>query len=341
MTFIMRSVLNLPRPTFRCISNDLGQGWADSSHQRLVESGVMGSPALSALDHPLIRHVVDTFADLGEEVRKETISGLSDPKFYKAKSSRWRGAVYIDPDGQPWLVAAGLRREGERTDFYSEFCGDVHVNGPAKYLPTGEDLRRLRREHLDEQLGAWETKVHNDTLDALALTEGDLTAKWNLLSLDGTETIAEFTLRVEVLDADDSDPEGYGDITLEVSTTNWQQHELVEHAEIVVMCSIDPRESSWTPGHTTNRIYSICDSADQISAIIAAAQDPRNVHPKAVEPSQCAHYTHRERLTEQYIEGTPAKALCGRFFVPRQMPDGLPTCPACEGVYRSMQAATV
>jgi Protein of unknown function (DUF3039) len=65
------------------------------------------------------------------------------------------------------------------------------------------------------------------------------------------------------------------------------------------------------------------------------------VNPKPVQPSECAHYTHRERLTEQYVKGTPAKALCGRFFVPRQMPDGLPTCPECDGIYRSMQAATV
>jgi len=334
-------VVCLPRPTFRCLGSDLVEGWADSSHQRVVGGGVVGSPVLHALAHPLIRHVVDTFADLGEDVRRETISGLSDPKFFKAKSGRWRGAVYIDPEGVAWLVAAGLRREGERTDFYAAFCADIHANGPGKYLPTEDDHYRLRRERLDEQLSAWESTVHNETLDGLARTEGALTAEWHLRSLDGNDVIAEFSLRVEVLDGDDDDPEGYGEITLEVHTTNWQHQELVEHAEIIAMCAIDCRETSWTPGHTDNRIYSICDSAGQISATIAAAQDPENVHPKAVQPSEYAHYTHRERLTDQYVEGTPAKALCGRFFVPRQVPDGLPTCADCEGIYRSLQSVSV
>jgi hypothetical protein len=141
-------VVGLPRPTFRCIRSDLVDGWADSTHQRIAGNGD-GPPPLPELKHPLISHVVDTFAESGEEIRRETISGLSDPVFYKAKSARWRGAVYIDPDGQSWLVAAGLRREGEATDFYAWFTGRVHACGPDEFLPTDEDQRRLRREKLD------------------------------------------------------------------------------------------------------------------------------------------------------------------------------------------------
>jgi hypothetical protein len=50
------------------------------------------------------------------------------------------------------------------------------------------------------------------------------------------------------------------------------------------MCAIDPREASWTAGHTTNRIYSIWDSAKQIADVIAAATNEENLHPRAVEP---------------------------------------------------------
>lgn len=132
----------------------------------------MGSPRLHALDHQLIRHVVDVFANDTEEVRRETISGLSDPKFYKVKSSRWRGAVFFDSDGLPWLVAAGLRRAGDSDDFYAAFCADIHANGSAKYLPSDTDRERFRRECRDDLFTAWETSVHNDTLDALSSAEG-------------------------------------------------------------------------------------------------------------------------------------------------------------------------
>src|SRR5689334_14231255 len=107
----------IPRPTLRCLRNDLNDGWADTTHQWIVgpgPAGPTGPPPLHALNHPLIQHVVEVFSQSGEEIRRETISRTSDPKLYKVKSARWRGAVYIDPDdGQPWLVGAGLRREGE------------------------------------------------------------------------------------------------------------------------------------------------------------------------------------------------------------------------------------
>lgn len=80
----------------------------------------------------------------------------------------------------------------------------------------------------------------------------------------------------------------------------------------------------------------MCDSAKQIADVIAAATNGENHHPRAGQPGERAHYTHKERLTEQYVEGQRAKALCGKYFVPRQDPNGLPMCPDCEGVYRSI-----
>ncbi|WP_078290457.1 DUF3039 domain-containing protein [Mycobacterium sp. D16R24] len=330
----------LARPTLRCLGSDLVDDWGNTSHQRLAGTGVDGGLVLSALDHPLIRHTVELFTENYEEIRRATISGLSDPKFYKAKTTRWRGAVYVDPNGQAWLVAGGLRREGDRSDFYKSFCADIAAHGAGKYLPTDEDHDRLRREELDSDFVAWETRVHDATLDALARTEGALTVEWKLYSFDGSVAIADFALYVEVLEGADDDPDGYGEIVLQVTTTDWQHQELIKHAEIVAMCAIDCREASWTPGHAGNeRIYSICDGGAQIAGIIAAAQDPSNVHPKQVRPSECAHYTHRELLTDQYVNGIPAKALCGKFFVPRQLPDALPMCAECDGIQRSMEAA--
>lgn len=169
-----------------------------------------------------------------------------------------------------------------------------------------------------------------------------MVAQWNLMSIAGDELLAEFSVKVEVIEADEEDPDGYGEVTLEVRTVNWQHRDLIEHAEIVAMCAIDCREASWTPGHHADgRVYSIADTAAQIEAVVASAQDPTNLHPRPVRAGEFAHYAHRELLTDQYVEGTAAIALCGRAFVPRQVPDELPTCAECEGIYRSLESVPV
>ncbi|WP_261875898.1 DUF3039 domain-containing protein [Mycobacterium marinum] len=329
----------VPRPTFRCLRSDLNDGWADSSHQKIAGSyGPTGPPPLHGLDHPLIRHVVEVFGESDESIRRETISASSDPKVFKAKSGRWRGAVYIDPeDGQQWLVAAGLRREGEDSDFYAAFGAAVSTYGSDWFLPTDEDRARLHEERVSEQLNRWETDVHNKTLDALAQADANQSAAWELLSFNGSETIAAFTLKVEIIVGEEEDePDGYGEITIIVEVKDYRHLGLIDHAEIIAMCAIDPREASWTAGHTTNRIYSMCDSAKQIADVITAATSNENLHPRTVQPGSVAHYACKQRLTEQYIEGQPTKSLCGSIFVPRQDPNNLPKCPECEGIYRSM-----
>lgn len=328
------------RPTFRCLEDDLVSGWPSAEYLRLVRVGLDGPPPISELDHPLIRHAVDTFGEVSEDIRRETISGLSDPKFYKLKSGRWRGAIYVDPDGQTWLVAAGLRREGEIRDFYKDFCGRVTASGAEQFLPTDRDRRRLRRERIEDDLLAWETDVHNKVLDALARTPATTTAAFDIPSFDRTQTIAHVTVYHEVLEADDDDPDGCGEVVIEVETIDWGQSDLIAHAEIVAMCAIDPHSCNWTPGHTSNRLYSIVGSAATITSVVATALDDQNNQPNEVILNEHAHYAHKERLTDSYVEGEAVKALCGTTFVPTQLPDGMEPCADCQAIYRTLAAGT-
>ena len=326
------------RPTFRCLKADLTSGWSSSEHQRLAQAEFDGPPAISALDHPLIQHAVDTFSEVSEDIRRETISGLSDPKFYKLKSGRWRGAIYFDPDGQAWLVAAGLRREGEIHDFYKEFCGQVIASGAEQFLPTDRDRQRLRRERREDALIAWETAVHNAVLDALARTRATTPADFDVPSFDHTQTIAHITVLHEVLEADDDDPDGYGEVVIEVETIDWGQSDLIAHAEIVAMCAIDPHSCNWTAGHTSNRLYSISGTAAMITSTVTAALADQNNQPNEVILNEHAHYTHKARLTDSYVEGEAVKGLCGTTFVPTQPPDRMEPCATCQAIYQTLNA---
>ncbi|MFD6858160.1 DUF3039 domain-containing protein [Rhodococcus sp. NPDC060090] len=330
---------SLPRPTLRCLETDLTEeGWATVGHQRLAQKGMTGPPALPLLDHPFIQHVAGKFAELSEDIRRETISGLSDPKFYKAKSGRWRGAVYFDSGGQAWLVASGLRREGDYSDFYREFCSNVRARGPEQYLPTPADFRRLHRETAEAKLLTWETAIHNDTRKALERASACRTASWNLATVDDSATIAKVTVHHETLAPDDEEPEGYGEITVEVEIISWEHNSLIEHAETIVLCAIDPHVTSWKAAHTTSRMYSLSGTAAEIASTTAEALCVDHDHPREPVLNDQAHWAwaHEGRLTQNYIEGRPIKALCGTVFVPTRLPDDMQRCPQCEAVYRAL-----
>lgn len=90
------------RPTLRCLRDDL----------RLLLPPI--DDPLDEVDHPLLRKVSDQFADSGGT--RERIRAIDDAVVFKAKAQRWRGAVWIDKDEQPWLIAAGWREDGSLDD---------------------------------------------------------------------------------------------------------------------------------------------------------------------------------------------------------------------------------
>ena len=143
--------MNTPaRPTLRCLREDLVSDWQDHADQLLAgDPDIACKKALHALRHPAIQKAVESFPIDGESDRlREGISGLTDPMFWKLKTSRWRGAVFEDPNtGQAWLVAAGLRAEGDKArDFYKVFMASVRRRGARHFLPTDADEQALLLE---------------------------------------------------------------------------------------------------------------------------------------------------------------------------------------------------
>ncbi|ETD34422.1 DUF3039 domain-containing protein [Williamsia sp. D3] len=314
--------------------------WGDAEQQRGAKDSLTHPPAMSDLNHPAIRHTVDVFDDMTGDHQREGISGLTSPMFYKLKTNRWRGAVLVEDDGQVWLVAAGLRRGGERTDFYKEFSANVHRVGVDKYLPTEDDRERLRLEIAEYRLANWEQTIHDLALEALASVGFDGRATWSIPGLFSEEVIAEIDIEVFVESNDADEPEGYGEVTIACTVLDWEQFDLVKRGELLAMCAIEPQEQSWSAAHGPQAyVYSISGNAHELETTLGAALSSQNTTPGVSVPGVVAHYSHSQRLTEQYVEGKAAKALCGKIYVPRQNPDGLEKCPDCAKVHVRMASS--
>lgn len=136
------------RPTLRCLREDLGQAIPR-----------VDTP-LDEIGHPLLVKAAGQFGD--GETPHERIAAIDDQVLFKVKVQRWRGAVWIDGEDDPWLVAAGRREDGSPDDFYASFAARAKaarskynaVNSPplttATYtgdlMPGREDDLRWRAE---------------------------------------------------------------------------------------------------------------------------------------------------------------------------------------------------
>jgi hypothetical protein len=81
------------RPTLRCLREDLGQAIPRAD------------TPLDGSEHPLLVKAAEQFAD--DETPHERIVAIDDRVLFKVKVQRWRGAVWVDGEGGPWL---GLSR---------------------------------------------------------------------------------------------------------------------------------------------------------------------------------------------------------------------------------------
>ncbi len=49
-----------------------------------------------------------------------------------------------------------------------------------------------------------------------------------------------------------------------------------------------------------------------------------------------AHYVRKEKIVESAVTGTPARALCGKVWVPNRDPGRFPVCPECREIFESL-----
>lgn len=283
------------------------------------------------------------------DAKRESISGLTDPVWWKLKTARYRGAVYEDADGQAWLCAAGLRRAGEADDFYADFMAKVSGRGPSHYLPTDADRRRLRLELADARLVGWEARLHALACEALASVAGDggtvdvdvpglRSAAQDRLGGDDADVGVKGlgTARVDVVVVPDEDAAAsVAEIVLTVDLDR-SKRQLSERAELVLLAALNPDEQGWDSSWTADgAVYASLLSADELRAHVSGAAGRA---PGLTSPGRHAHYAHKRGLTESAVEGLGVRAMCGTWFVPRQDADSREVCPSCQSAYGRLRA---
>lgn len=156
------------RPTLRCLLDDLG-----------IALPPIDNP-LDEIDHPLIRKANDQFAVPAGP--RERIRSVDDVIMFKVKVQRWRGAV-VEAGEPSWLVAAGVREDGSRDDFYEALATaavaartryNAEHSPPLKsqtccdqWLPGEDDRDRYRAEAGVRLLRALREAVHRLVCDSL------------------------------------------------------------------------------------------------------------------------------------------------------------------------------
>lgn len=333
------------RVTQRCLREDLSDDWDDTYDHRMVQLGQAGvDKAVHLLQHKLIRKAVDDFPMSGDVLKeRESISGLTDPHFWKVKTDRWRGAVYVERDsGQAWLVAAGLRRAGEKADFYAKFMSDVQRRGAEYFLPDQYDRDLLANERDEACLTEREKRVSALAVNLLheALHDPDGCVEASLprvFSPDGAShtasSLARIVLIVDRGDEDGCDPA----ILVELAVQDWSSPQLLYWDEQVFLAALCPQEDRWGTTQTNVRMHSLNTSLDELRTMASGdmvTEPLGNMHPGTT-----SHQVHRQRLTEATVVGQPVRALCGKWFVPRQDHESKPVCEICETILKVIPAA--
>lgn len=157
------SVPKAIRPTIACLPA-LATGFENVGQARIVRSGHHESVDLGSLEHPLLRHCTELFADREARRQQKPIAAARPMTIYKAKTTNWRGAVFLDANDQPWLIDAGLRRNGDTDDFYDQFARKQHDS----LLPTDQDHHLLAVQLAELMFDAWQRSVRSTTVTAVA-----------------------------------------------------------------------------------------------------------------------------------------------------------------------------
>jgi hypothetical protein len=339
------------RPTLRCMRADLVADWDDQAQGLRATRGQDPGVRLHELDHPLVRHVAGAFpGDLVDQVGviRESISATQDPPFYKAKTGRWRGAVWVDPDtGQAWLCAAGWRYEAEPTkDFYGTFP-DMVAADPEKYLPTQDDRDLLAFEVADREFAAWEFQATVAVIKAVGTVADDpLTIKLPALR---SYQMPSLTVELVTMPHEDNDEaeeahEVPAEVAVQLLIRDWSNQALLKRVQCVVCSAVAPNEDSWdvAPGQAPSvRLLATIDEARLLQLRIAARLD--DVEDVAedigtMNAGSRSHWAPVSGLARAMVEGLAVRGLCGAWFVPRQDHAGMPVCEHCRDAFGQMPA---
>lgn len=350
------------RVTLRCLCDDLRSDWHDVHQQRRfgrLRAGIAagsstsdtallldGLPTTAQAAHPLVASFSAAFAGDDPDVRRESISGLSDPHWWKQKVARWRGAATdaaIVGAGEVWLCAGGLRAAGDQRDFYATFMETVSGHGADRYLPAAEDRRVQEIEALVARRDAWSAQVKLSVvvaLDSVLRESAPLTVHIPPPAPHPTtERIAHLELSVERLSDDD---EEIIELTLVVSHQDRSRPHLVGLAIETALSVVSPVAEDWRvlPAHEADEVWVALVGPEAVMAVresVVAGELVESLAARGAVHGVHAHYTERGRIVDASVAGDAVPGLCGQWFVPVADPDTMPVCEMCVRRYGELE----
>lgn len=320
------------RPTLRVLAQDLTADWASPLPRRLVEEGRLDElHPLSELPHPIISKAVDCFShDATTDNYVGLIASSTSMRLMEIKVGQWRGGVWLDEQtGVHWLVVAGLAKGNheDHDDFYQRLKRENAAGDAGSWLPTDVDHRLLKRETAARVITEWELDVQQQMLGALREIHAGGSVRIDIPHpIAGRDQLATLAVTVSAVRENNYQAD---EIELQVLAGRaYAGGRLLWQSIVRALITLSPPEQGWDrykesfstiaePGYFTARV----------AALEAMTSERRLVES---EPGRHAHYTHREHLAGNTIDGKAVRALCGVYFVPTQDHAPMPRCPECD-----------
>ncbi|WP_345472986.1 DUF3039 domain-containing protein [Glutamicibacter ectropisis] len=349
-----------PRVTLRCLIEDLTSGWTNADHQRAASSlgnlvskhfadeisksqlarHVRVFPRLNALSHPLLRHFSNHFTSEYDPSKLESISGLSNPHWWKQKTQQWRGAVTdhssVSSDSA-WLCAAGIRRDGDNSDFYKSFMYQVSNNGPSSFLPAKADKLLLEIDEKITAQDAWYLQIHCSTLALLAEARRHV-GKTVTMEFTKPSRFSESepigSLSVSIIGRIKEGATELDEVFLAATILNEAEVASVDLAGQYARAAIDDDAEAWTSTTYVENSYAFSaivppSAIDNAELLETNHELPLDFQPLGLRIGLRSHYTYKDGIVNAQVEGSAIKSLCGYWFVPITDHENVEKCPRC------------
>lgn len=354
------------RVTLRCLVEDLTAGWESGDQYRAVQSlrdivsrHIAGDakdsdvarhirclPPLNSLAHPLVRQFSASFQDVSPS--RESISGLTNPHWWKQKAMQWRGAAtdhsLVGTDSV-WLCAAGIRRQGNSDDFYKSFLRDVQRVGPEPWLPSLEDREAERIDNKVLEFDAWKLQIHSGVLVLLteALASPGCTSSMSFpkpaLGV-GQKKIGTIELSADRVSIDG---EELTEVFLVGTILDRAQVKSVDLAVQIARAALQKVPEEWkstTYGEDRFAFSAMIDpqALAQAAELYRSGNLPEDSLPGDLRLGLRAHFARKHGLVDAQVEGSAVLSLCGYWFVPTADHAELSTCSECSQRHSQMSA---
>ena len=276
-------------PTLRVLSEHLQDpsAWENAEQLRAINAGNFRSVLpLSKLTHMIIvagnNRTADGKAGDNLIVYRHSVTIDLPSLWRELRRDPWRGLVTQPFTGTEWwLVHAGIRRQGDRSNVY-QLTDSANRSDLLKFYPTQDDRELLDTEKSMLAQLKWKSACLVALVDEIAAVGGGTSRGGSQRALPENPTHPGCHLDFEVtLDRLDRAPEvptaeAPAEVFVNIRILDWAD-EVVRRAIVpLLMGFIDPAQENWTaysPGGKTTT-YSVLISESRLAQLIAAATIP-------------------------------------------------------------------